>query len=274
MREIALAAQTVLDVGPVGLVHAAAMAGCPFVGPRIKPVLASDPRVIGTPLEDELVAALRTTGVQVMESGVFPITAEMNWSAIASGLRFSARIGARFLGCPCDDPDHVRAAENLAHVCELAQPHGLVVLVEFSPRRACGNLEQAFKIVSTAGKANSGLLIDALHLSRSGGQPSDLASVDPHFLRLAHLCDATPFDPDVRSFDRMRAEANQARLYPGEGHLWLEEFVRALPHNTPLSIEAPSAKHAHRPAAERAKLAIEATRKLLHRCGEVVGCVT
>lgn len=268
MRDIALAAQTVLDAGPVGLVQAAASAGWQFVGPRIEPVLKTYPQVIGTPLEDELAVALRSTGVRVMEAGVFPITSEMNWSALTCGLLASARIGAQFIGCPCDDPDQSRAADSLARLCEMARPHGLVVLVEFSPRRACRSLEQAYAIVKAAGKENAGLLIDALHLSRSGGHPRDMASVDPGFLRLAHLCDATAFDPDTKTFDALRTEANQARLYPGEGQLWFDEFVASLPPLTPLSIEAPSAKHAHMTPTERAQIALAATRDLLRRCGE------
>ncbi len=268
MRELALAAQTVLDAGPLGLVHAAMEAGFAFVGPRIQPVLKSDPHVIGTNLEDELAAALNSTGVRVMESGVFPITAGMDWSALARGVSASARIGARFLGCPCDDPDTTRAAESLSRLCEMAAPHGIVVLVEFSPRRACSNLIQANAIVTAARMVNAGILVDALHLSRSGGHPRDLAFVEARLLRLAHLCDATAFTPDPATFDAMRAEANQARLFPGEGQLWLEEFIAALPPQTPLSIEAPSVKHAHLAPGERARRALESTRELLRRSGE------
>ena len=58
-------------------------------------------------------------------------------------------------------------------------------------------------------------------------------------------------------------EAFAARLLPGEGELWLGELIAALPPGTPISIEAPSARMAGLPAAERARLARVATERFL-----------
>jgi hypothetical protein len=66
---------------------------------------------------------------------------------------------------------------------------------------------------------------------------------------------------------RRSGRAPAARLLPGEGGLWLEELLEALPRQIPISIEAPSARHAHLPAAERAKLALEATMEFLKKIG-------
>ena len=71
--------------------------------------------------------------------------------------------------------------------------------------------------------------------------------------------------PGSRSEDELRKESRTARLLPGEGSLWLDELLDALGPDADVSVEAPSARHAHLPAAERARLAYDATRALLSR---------
>ena len=82
-----------------------------------------------------------------------------------------------------------------------------------------------------------------------------------------HFCDAPPFVPDGRSAEELRRESRTARLQPGEGGLWLAELLDALPRDIPISIEAPSARHAGLPAAERARLSREATLAFLKSIG-------
>lgn len=266
MHLLSLAAQTVLDAGPAGHIRAAAAAGFRFVGPRLKPLLPTDLRIVGDPRrEGEVLRALAETGIAVLEVGVFPITADLDGAAFAPEFAFCRRIGARFIVCPAEDSNAERQGETLARVCDLAARNDLGVLIEFNPRRACATLPQALALVAAAARPNAGLLIDALHLSRSGGHPRDLAAVDPTLLRLVHLCDATAFAPGPRTFEDMRREANNERLYPGEGQLWLDELLDALPKDIPVSIEAPSRKYAHLPAVERARLAREATERLIAR---------
>jgi hypothetical protein len=63
--------------------------------------------------------------------------------------------------------------------------------------------------------------------------------------------------------DELRKESRTARLLPGEGSLWLAELLDALSPDVAISVEAPSARHAHLPAGERARLAFEATHRML-----------
>jgi hypothetical protein len=63
----------------------------------------------------------------------------------------------------------------------------------------------------------------------------------------------------------VRQEAREARLYPGEGGLWLEAFVAAFPPGTPMAIEAPNTARNALPPGERARQAAVATRRLLER---------
>jgi sugar phosphate isomerase/epimerase len=82
---------------------------------------------------------------------------------------------------------------------------------------------------------------------------------------LVHLCDASPAPSQDLSEDELRRESRTARLLPGEGSLWLDELLDALGSDAHISVEAPSARYAHLPAAERARLASHATQAVLAR---------
>jgi sugar phosphate isomerase/epimerase len=116
-------------------------------------------------------------------------------------------------------------------------------------------------MVQRSKRANAAVLIDALHFSRSGGTPGDVAQVDPALFRYVQVCDAVPDMP--RDVDGLIREARTGRLLPGEGTLPLAALVAALPAGTPVSVEAPSRATAHLPAVERAKRAHESLRALL-----------
>ena len=167
--------------------------------------------------------------------------------------------------CPIEDPDHNRRLETFQALCDLAETCALVALVEFNPYSACRSLEEAAELVRAARKSNAGVLVDALHLSRSGGHPRDIAKYAAGMVPLVHLCDAPPPPSQDLSEDELRRESRTARLLPGEGSLWLDELLDALGPDVHISVEAPSAKYAHLPAAERARLACHATQALLAR---------
>ena len=157
------------------------------------PLLATDAHVVGHPAaEAEVERLLEETGLAVLEIGVFPVKPVMDWPLIEAVADFSGRIGARHLVCPVEDADQQRRLATYRRLCDIAGEHGLTALVEFNPYSACRNLAAALEIVAAAGKPNAALVIDALHLSRSGGSPDDLAGVDPALLPLVHLCDAPP----------------------------------------------------------------------------------
>ena len=268
---ISLAALTVLDAGPVQQIYAAKAAGYDAVGLRLQPLLATDPVIAGnSAAENEVIEALRTTGLQVAEIGVFPILPGMDVEGFGAVLSLSHKIGARFITCPVEDTDQRRCVETFDRLCDLAETCGLDALIEFNPYSACRNLQEAHIILQECGRENARLLIDVLHLSRSGGKPSDLLTIDPALIALVHLCDAPLPPAQSKSVDEMRRESRTARLYPGEGQLWLDELLDLLPPGVPLSIEAPSAAHAHLTVADRAALSFEATRSLLRRHGRFI----
>ena len=251
-------------------VFAAKAAGYAGVGLRLQPLLASDPVIAGDPAtEAALVEAVRTTGLNVLEIGVFPIRPGLDVEGLSPVLSLSHKIGARYITCPVEDEDRPQCIETFGRLCDVAETCGLEALIEFNPYSACRNLNEALAIVEECGRDNARLLIDVLHLSRSGGKPADLLTIDPALIALVHLCDAPLPPAKSASIDEMRRESRTARLYPGEGQLWLNELLDSLSPEVPLSIEAPSAAYSHLSVEERARLSFEATRKLLQRNGRV-----
>ena len=119
----------------------------------------------------------------------------------------------------------------------------------------------AARVVKKSGRTNASVLVDALHFSRSGGLPSDIASIDASFFRYAQICDATAVIPR-ESGDLIR-EARTGRLLPSEGALPLRDLVAALPAAIPLSIEAPVRATAGLPALDRAQRAYRSMHALL-----------
>ncbi len=264
MGLVSLAALTILDAGPLGQIDAAHIGGFKNVGLRLQPLLATDQVVVGDPAAEEAIKeALARTGLGVLEIGVFPLRPDTLVEAFGPTLAFSHRIGARYIVCPIEDSDRNRRLETFRRICELAESCALDALVEFNPYSACRSLAEAAELVRMARKPNAGVLVDALHLSRSGGHPRDIAKYAPGMVPLVHLCDAPPPPSQELNEDDLRRESRTARLLPGEGSLWLDELLDALGPDAHISVEAPSAKYASLPAAERARLACHATQALL-----------
>jgi sugar phosphate isomerase/epimerase len=261
--DLGLAHLTALDLAPTALVPAAARAGFGFIGLRMIPATANGPAYptrVGTDGHRALKRLLADEGVRLNEVEFVQLTPHVDIPALAGLFEAAADLGAAAVTASGDDDDPARLTQHFAELCDLAQQFGLRVDLEFMRWRAIGSLSQAEAIVSGAGKANGAILVDALHLHRSGGQPADLIAIPKHHLRAAQICDAAP---DIPASDAaIITEAREGRLPPGEGALPLDALLDALPMEASISVEMPL------PALDvRARLAtaFDATRRLLDR---------
>jgi sugar phosphate isomerase/epimerase len=267
MPLLSLAHFTVIDADPLALIDAGAAAGFHAVGLRIVPPPGAAPivPVVGDAVMQRAIKArLAATGMKILDTEAVWLLPGTDISSLAPVLDTSVELGATHLIVCGNDSDRARTLENLARLCEVSNHRGLRVMLEFLPYTEIRSLAEAHAVLEEIKPANAGILVDALHLSRSGGSPADLASYDPALFSLVHLCDA-PAEPPP--FEGLRAEARGGRLYPGEGGLWLEQFVRAFPEDVAFAIEAPTSRHAALPPVERAKKAADASRALLARAG-------
>jgi sugar phosphate isomerase/epimerase len=260
---LGLAHLTALELSPPALVAEAARAGFASVGLRVVPATAGGPAYptrIGTEAHRALKQILAAEGVRVSDIEFIQLTPEIDVQAFAGLFESAADLGAISVTVSGDDRDHARLTAHFAELCDLAQPFGLRVDLEFMRWRAIGALPQALAIVREANKSNGAILVDALHLTRCGGKAADLISISDEWLRAAQICDAGPDMPTTEA--AIIAEAREGRLPPGEGALPLGDLLEALPADAFLSVEMPM-----RSLEMRARIAAahDATRRLLDR---------
>jgi sugar phosphate isomerase/epimerase len=260
---ISLAHLTVLDASPLELVDAAHTGGFDSIGLRIVAPTAGDsiaPVIGNEVLIRQIEQRLRDTGIDILDIEAIWLGPDSDPESYEAAFETGGRLGARHVLVVGNDPDEARMTANFARMCRLARPFGLKLMLEFIPYCHTATVESAHRVVTAAGEPNAGVLIDALHLSRSDGSPADIRKLDAEWLSYCQICDAVavrPPDPGLRT------EARTDRLYPGEGGLALHELLDALPPGIPLGVEAPCLRYARLPVAERARLCGEATRRFL-----------
>ena len=264
-RELSLAHLTVLDCTPPELVTVASHAGFRKIGIRLSatPSVGIPPYdMLGdTPVMRETLARLADTGVAVLDVEFLRFEPQEPKGIPDGFLEAGARLGAQYVLVMSAEPLEARTLERFCDLCERARQYGLYVCLEFAIYTGVRTLADAARVVKKSGCANASILIDALHFSRSGGWPSDIASVDGSLFKYAQICDAAAVIP-TESGDLIR-EARTGRLLPGEGALPLRDLVAALPAAIPLAIEAPVRATAGLPALERAQRAYRAMQALI-----------
>lgn len=266
MRPLSLDHLTVIDASPRELVEAAAAGGFQHVGLRVvqplgAPVVAD---VIGDAgMRRDLKAAMASTGVSVRLIESIWLLPETDPLALEPALATGAELGARFVLVAGNDPDRARLTDRLDRLAGLAQNHGLEIAFEFMPFTQVRSLDDAAQIKREIGRSNIRLLVDAMHVSRSGQDFHALAPFDASLVSYVHLCDAR--GPIPATSDGLRAEARQNRYDPGEGDLPLHAFLDAMPSNACLGLEVPCLRYAGLPAVERGEVAGRAARDWLKR---------
>ena len=170
-------------------------------------------------------------------------------------------LGAPNLLCVSADPDDAAVAAKLHRLCEHAEG-GIRIALEFGLFTAVKSIQQASRILQSVNHPAAAMLIDPLHLARSGGTPADVAAIPRAWLPYAQFCDAGPLGYDLADPKAVIAEAVDGRLHVGEGILPLRDLALALPPETPLSIELRSRalREQHPDATARARAVLAATR--------------
>ncbi len=261
---LALAFLTVQGAPPLEQVLAAGQAGYDAVGLRLIAPLGLDlahPILGNAALIADLKRAASDHGQRFLDGEVFtlrPDTAVASWEPV---LEQAADFAMPFMQITSEDPDEARAADNLARVAEMAAPLGIDLTIEFMRWRAAATIEDAARLARTCGQGNVGVLLDALHLSRSGGSPAAVAALPQGLVRYLQICDAPLLHPADTA--GCIAEARAGRLMPGEGSLWLRELMAVLPDDIPISVETPHKGDGTLTALQRAARGLEATRRFL-----------
>jgi len=264
---LSLAPLTVLPASPLEQIDAAHAAGFDAVGLRLQPVLPTDVDVMGNAaLLRDIERRLDATGLKVLDIEVFRVRPRADIRSMLPAMEFARGLGAKYMLCTSvlvaehQASEESRTVEKFAELCEAGARLGIKPMLEFMIYRGIGTVEDAMRMVNLVQHPNLGICVDALHLSRSGGNPDSLRKVDPGLLRYAQICDAPAALPPAA---QIPVEARSHRLYPGEGSLPLMELLDALPPGVPLSLEAPASRCAHLSVVERAHAVARCSRDLL-----------
>jgi sugar phosphate isomerase/epimerase len=256
---LGLAHLTALDVAPIDLVPLARAVGFAFVGLRLCP---AQPGGVCYTLPPATVAEMRRRmdgdGVRVHDIEIVTIDPAFDPAALIPVLEQGAAVGARRLSVCGEDPDRARLVARFAALCELAGGYGFGVDLEWMGWRVIATLADAHAVVAASAQPNAAVLVDTLHLARTGGTPADVRALPAGLVRSVQLCDAPATAPADRA--GIIAEARAARLPPGAGALPLAALLDALAEDAVLSCEIPMADVPD--LAERACRARQATAAL------------
>lgn len=264
---ISVSHMTALDAEPELLVETAARAGFDGVGLRIFPPkhapdqypIVGDKRRIA-----ELKRIAADSGIRIFEAESFGMDGAPNRDAYARALEVAAELGAGVVVSAGIDDNAARLAENYNWLAVEAAEHGIMVAMEFMPYRGMRTLPEALAMHAAVDHPNAKLLIDAVHLSRSGATVEDVAAIpDRSIIGHFHICDAAETLP--ATLEDVMAESRVGRLYPGQGGLPLAELLELLPQGCSISLEAPHRDQQAWAPAERILSAGETSRDWLRK---------
>jgi len=254
-HKLSLASGVLPEFGAVDVIEAGAAAGFDAVG------LWVDPLEWTAQHTRDARAALARTGLPALDVEVVWIRPDTTLDDHRKVLDVGAELGAANVLC-VSSHEEGETVERLTALCRHAEGSGMRVALEFGIFTEVKNLRQALGVLDRVGHPLRAVLVDPIHVDRSGTTVAEIAAIDPALLPYAQFCDARAERPDPADFDAVITDAIDLREQAGEGVLPLAAMLQALPQQIPLSIELRSAalRAAFTHPALRAKAVLDATR--------------
>jgi sugar phosphate isomerase/epimerase len=258
---------SVFGLPPIELVDLAANLGCRYISVAVQgmplvplgypPFSLKDDAV----LRKDLLAAMDDRGVSISLGDGFLVLPGADVSALRVDLDVLAELGVPRINVVSLDPDLARTLDQFAALTELAAQRDIATVVEPVPGLTIADVSSALAAKQYVGRGEFRLLIDTMHLMRSGSGATDLAAVGADQIGYAQLNDTT-LRPGA---DNYMEEAMFERMVPGEGELPLHDLVSALPGDIVLEIEVPrrSLALAGVGPIDRLRPCVDAARRLL-----------
>jgi sugar phosphate isomerase/epimerase len=261
---------SVLAMPPLEFIALAASLGCQSISLGLAPMSANPHGYpawslrTDRPLRRAVIAALRDHDVSVTHGeGVF-LSPRQPAASFADDLDILAELGIRQTSIVVLGFDPVPALAEMAALAALATERGLASALEFVPGCSFGDLPSAIEAVDSAG-GDIRLVVDLMHVFRSGGTVAELAALPAELVAHIQLCDVPLANPSLSYGE----EALHERLAPGEGELPLAAALEVLPATASVGLEIPMRSRAAQGigAYERLKPAVDAARSLIEGLG-------
>lgn len=267
MHRLGIEQLSAFSLPPVDFVNLAADLGCSCISagltglgynPQNYPPFSLREDVA---MRREMIAAMRDRGVAISLGEGCIIRPGSDIRDTAADMDIMLELGVERLNTVSMDPDRGRTFDQLAIFAEMAAERGMVSTIEMCPVLTINNLAEAVAAVRHVGRADFRLLLDAMHLGRSGASGADVAALDPAMIDYFQICDAprTPSEPNYM------LEATFERMAPGDGDMPLRDYLAALPDGVVVSLEVPLKTQAEAGIgpAERLRRPLDAVRALL-----------
>ncbi len=262
----------VFGMPPVEYVHLVADLGCRYittgvVGFTPLKALGYQPFSLRDDLRlrRDLLAALDDRGVSICLGEGLLIASGVDVRSYAADLDIMAELRIPRINTVSLEPDRARTFDELAVLTDLAADRGILTSVEPVPGLAIADLPTAMAAVEHVSRDEISLLIDTMHVARSGAGPDDLRSLPAERIGHVQLCDVP-----LRSTKKHHyaEEAMYHRMAPGEGELPLAEMLAALPHDCVVGLEVPMRSRAEAgiSAYDRLLPCVNSARALLAAC--------
>lgn len=258
-RVLSLAAGVMPEFSAEDVVYAAAQAGFTATG------IWCELQQWDRQCTQRVRAALQATGL-------CPLDLEVIWFKPGESIHthdamvdIALELGVRNLLCVSSEPETTRTKKRFAHLCRKADNSGLRIVLEFLAITEIRSLQQALDVAQDVAHPAGGILVDSLHLCRTGAGAQDLRRVDAQLMPYLQLCDASAVIRDS-SPEGLLEDALYLRQMPGAGELPLTEILEALDPHLPLSLEIRSRDLMQRTTGDpvkRAECVFAATRRFL-----------
>ncbi|MEZ5571292.1 MAG: TIM barrel protein [Halioglobus sp.] len=260
-RLISLATGVLPEFSPETVIHAAAEAGFNATG------IWCDLDSWNRQRSNQVSRALAETGLCPLDMEVVWLQpGEPNGSHDAL-VEIALELGVHNVLCVSSEPDEAQTRRRFEHLCRRAEAGNLRVVLEFLAITEIKSLHEAVAVVQDVGHPAGGVLVDTLHLHRTGATAQDLRDIDAQMMPYLQLCDASDALLDD-SPQGLIEDALYLRRLPGDGELPLQAILQQFDPLLPLSLEIRSRELMQRYTNDpmgRAQAVFTATQRFLQR---------
>jgi sugar phosphate isomerase/epimerase len=267
MGRLGIEQLSVFGLPPVEFINLAADLGCSCISTGLTGIAYNPHGYPAFSLRDdvglrrEMKAAMRDRCVAISLGEGCIIRPHSDIRAAAGDMDIMRELGAQRLNTVSMDPDLGRSLDQLGLFAEMAAARGMVATIELCPALTINTLATAVAAVRHVGRRDFNLLLDTMHLGRSGATAAEIAALDPALIGYVQLCDAprAPCQPNYLQ------EATFERMVPGEGDMPLRAYLDVLPPGLTISLEVPLRSQAEAGIGPEVRLrrCVEAARQLL-----------
>jgi sugar phosphate isomerase/epimerase len=240
MDRLAIEALSVFALPPVEFVGLAADLGCSRITTSLSPFAANPHGYPAWSLRDaaarrELKAVMEGRGVTLSLGEGLVVAPRVDVTDYEADLEALVELGAKRINTMSMDSDRSRTVDQFARLAEMAGAAGVEMMIEFAPVLALSDLSATVAMVREIKRPNVRIMIDTMHLVRSGGSPQELKALDPGLCGYIQLCDVSL----IASVPDYTTETMTERMTPGTGQAPLLDILSALPRDLIVGVEVP-----------------------------------